>query len=102
MRVKPDEFGLCHRDGCGEEATVECEWVLRNTPLKALTTVKVCDQHKADAEAYVLNDDNRNRFVKLLLDENWIGDFHLAYMCVKLNSMIRFLPLTKEPEDRAA
>lgn len=102
MRIKPDAFGLCHRDGCGNAAKYECEWVLRNTPVKALTTVKVCDQHKTDAEAFVLNDDNRNRFVKLLIDENWINDFQVATMCVKLNSLIVFLPLHQPAQDEAA
>jgi hypothetical protein len=96
VRIKPDELGLCHKDGCGNIASWEVEWRLRNTPIKALTTLKVCDDHRADAAEYILSDENRMKFVRTLLDENYIKDFDTAFQCVKHNSIIDFFPLIDE------
>jgi hypothetical protein len=96
MRLKNDELGLCHKDGCGSKAIWECEWRLRETPIKALTTVKVCDDHRADAEEYILNDDNRAQFVGVLMDNNYIKNFETALQCVKHNSVIDFFPLQND------
>lgn len=71
MREKPDHLGLCHRDGCGEKATLKARLLLRGTILKARTTVWVCDKHQKDAKDYILNNENREKLVELLVDNNF-------------------------------
>jgi hypothetical protein len=91
MRVKPDELGLCHKDGCGERAVWKARLILRESPhnLKGRTTVWVCDAHKKDARDYILNDQNRAALCQLLVDNNFATIFNVGKL-VKTYADVEF------------
>lgn len=91
MREKPQH--LCGHDGCGERAKWQAVLVLRGSPIKGATTVRVCDKHRRDAECFVLNDENRDRLVALLVSENFAGKF-IATGMIKHNAFVEFEPLS--------
>jgi len=97
MREKPDHLGLCHRDGCGEPAKWKARLILRGTPLKGRTTIWVCEEHKKDAEDFILNEQNRDRLVDLLVNENF-SDYDTAAGMVRYNAAVEFF----DPFDEAA
>lgn len=90
-REKPDHLGLCHRDGCGEFAKWKARLIFRDTEplIKGRVTVWVCDAHKPDAEAYILNDENRDRLVEHLVDNNFC-DRDTAVFMVRHNLLVEF------------
>jgi hypothetical protein len=90
VRQKPDELGLCHRDGCGEPAKWKARLVLRGSILKGRTTLWVCDAHKKDAEEYILNDENRTKLVDLLVENNF-APLTVARGHVKYNAAVEFI-----------
>lgn len=96
--LKPVHF--CSRDGCGNLAKWEVELVIKNTPLRGLSTLTVCDDHKDDAKAYILNDENRDTLVKTLISENWSSPA-IAHGVVKYNADVEFLPLKSVVEAQA-
>jgi hypothetical protein len=97
MREKPDHLGICHKDGCGELAKWKARLVLRGSPLRGRTTVWVCDQHQRDAKEYILNDQNRDRLVDLLVENNF-ADLETARGHIKHNADVEFF----DPFDEAA
>ena len=103
MRRKPDELGLCHKDGCGADAKWIAETVLpcENFVVKGLSTIKVCDVHRTDAADYLLNDDNRRSYWKLLVDNNYVVDYWTGYIHVKENMSVHFQPIQKDIEEAA-
>ena len=88
--LKPIKF--CSKDGCNNMAKFECELVLKNTPLRGLSSLTVCEEHKPDAKAYILNDANRDSLVKLLIAENYASPA-IAAGTVKHNADVEFLPI---------
>ncbi|TAL08272.1 MAG: hypothetical protein EPO02_13295 [Nitrospirae bacterium] len=59
----------CRHDNCDSEAIWQAHLILLGSPLKGDTTIKVCAAHLKAAEAFLQNDQNRERLVKLLMDE---------------------------------
>lgn len=84
-------INLCRHDGCGERAQWQATLILRGSPLKGATTVRVCDRHRKEAEAFVLNDENRDRLVRHLVEENVTTKF-IATGMVKHNAAVMFEP----------
>lgn len=82
---------ICGHDGCGERAAWQAVLVLRGSPLKGATTIRVCDRHRDDATAFVLNDENRDRLVALLVLENFADKF-VATGMLKYNASVEFEP----------
>lgn len=90
MRKKPDYLGICHRDGCGEFAKWKARLILRDTPIMGRTTVWVCDAHKKDAEEFILNSDNRDRFVDLLITNKYYVNRPNAQRKVQNDAAVEF------------
>lgn len=80
---------LCKRDGCGERAAFEAILVLRGSPLKGETTIRVCERHKRAAREFVLNDENRSRLAAHFVMEGFC-DRLTAYGMVKHNADVTF------------
>jgi hypothetical protein len=88
--VKPDN--VCHADGCGDLATWRAVLILRGTPLKGDTTLRVCDKHRFLAKNFILNSQNRDRLMSHLVAENFC-DIFLAHGVVRHNAAVTFEPL---------
>ena len=80
---------ICRADGCGERALFQATLVLRGSPLKGATTIRVCECHRPAAEGYVLNDENRSRLVSHLVLEGFCN-YEIAQGMVKHNAMVEF------------
>jgi hypothetical protein len=80
---------LCRADGCGDRAIFQATVVLRGSPIKGATTVKVCEAHRPLAEAFCLNDENRTRLTNRLIIEGFCDAF-IAYGMVKHNAAVEF------------
>jgi hypothetical protein len=91
-RQKPDELGLCHRDGCGEKAIWKARLILKESPLKGRTTVWCCDQHKQDAKDFILNDENRDRLCELLVDNNFCTIYNVRQVVKRFADVEFFDP----------
>lgn len=82
---------ICGRDGCGDRAQWQAVLVLRGSPLKGATTIRVCDRHQRAGREFVLNDENRSRLVNHLVIEGFC-DALTAYGMVKHNALVEFEP----------
>lgn len=91
---KPDY--LCSHDGCIRPAKWMCEMYLHGTPLKGHTSLRVCSQHRAAAEAFITNDDNRTRLANTIIREG-IADPFTAYGLAKHNVVVSFDRLQQPP-----
>lgn len=87
MSKKP--VHLCGADGCNERAAFGATVILRGSPIKGATTIRVCEYHRPLAESFVLNDENRQRLVTHLVLEGFCN-YELAYGMVKHNAMVEF------------
>lgn len=87
MPIKPDH--ICKFAGCCLRAKWHAELVLLGTPLKGATTIRVCSHHRKEAEAFILNDENRTRLCNRLVLEG-LADPFIAYGTVKHNAAVRF------------
>lgn len=74
---------------CGAPAIFQATVVLRGSPLKGATTVKVCEAHRQTAGAFCLNDENRNRLANHLIIQGFCDAF-TAYGMVKHNAAVEF------------
>jgi hypothetical protein len=94
--MKPSH--LCRHDGCGARALWQAILVLRGSPIKGETTIRVCDGHLKAAEAMLLNDQNRDSLVSLLVNEGFADRF-VARGMVKHNAAVAFerIPEPQEP-----
>jgi hypothetical protein len=84
---KPEH--ICGRDGCSERATHQARLVLRGSPVKGATTIRVCERHQRSAREFVLNDENRSRLAAHLTLECYC-DALTAYGMVKHNAAVEF------------
>jgi hypothetical protein len=82
-------INVCSRDGCSERATHQATLVLRGSPVKGATTIRVCKWHQRAATEFVLNDENRSRLAHHLLSEGYC-DALTAYGMVKHNAFVEF------------
>jgi len=57
--------------------------------IKGATTVKVCEPHRRMAEAFCLNDENRNRLASRLVLEGFCN-YEIAHGMVKHNAAVEF------------
>lgn len=80
---------LCRADGCSDRATFQATLILRGSPLKGATTIRVCETHRQAAEEFVLNDENRQRLVNHLVLEGF-APYELACGMVKHNAAVEF------------
>jgi hypothetical protein len=85
--VKP--VNLCGHDGCGNRAVFQATLILRGSPLKGASTIRVCEAHRLAGEAFILNDENRTRLAQLLVNENFCDAF-IAHGMVKHNAAVEF------------
>ena len=96
--MKPDH--ICRHDGCGERALWQPVVILRNTNLRGETSLRVCDNHKAAAIGFLLNDENRDRLLSMLRDENFESQFNCRNM-VRNDLLISFWPIETAKDDAA-
>jgi hypothetical protein len=82
-------INLCGHDGCGNRAIFQATLILRGSPLKGASTIKVCEQHRPEAVGFILNDENRTRLAQLLVNENFCDAF-IAHGMVKHNAAVEF------------
>lgn len=80
---------ICRADGCSDRATFQATLILRGSPLKGATTVRVCESHRSAAEGFVLNDENRQRLVNHLVLEGFCN-YDIARGMVKHNAAVEF------------
>lgn len=85
--MKP--INLCGHDGCANRAVFQAILILRGSPLKGASTVRVCELHRPEAIGFILNDENRDRLAKLLVAENFCDAF-IAHGMVKHNMAVEF------------
>jgi hypothetical protein len=80
---------LCRADGCSDRAVFQATVILRGSPIKGATTVKVCETHRPMATAFCLNDENRTRLASHLV-LNGFCNYELAQGMVKHNAAVEF------------
>lgn len=80
---------LCRADGCSDRAQFQATLILRGSPLKGATTIRVCESHRRQAEGFILNDENRQRLVNHLVVEGF-APYDIAHGMVKHNAMVEF------------
>jgi hypothetical protein len=80
-------INICGRDGCSNRATHQATLILRGSPVKGATTIRVCERHQRAATEFVLNDENRSRLAAHLTLEGYC-DALTAYGMVKHNAAV--------------